>query len=372
MLRKFSAEPHAPKYRQVFENLSREILSGKYQPGQKFPSEAALVQQFRTSRITIGRALRELTQRGLVERKAGSGTYVRQPHAADAGLLFGLLIPGLGQTEIFEPICQGIAGAPQASPHALLWGHHDAAHSAPEQQALALCDQFVERGVSGVFFAPLEMAARAGETNLAIVSRLEKARIPIVLLDRPVMPYPDRGRHDLVGIDNRRAAYMATAHLLRLGAPRVLFLALSGGAPTVEARVAGFREALLANGVDLMRAPVCRVDAITQESIRPLLNRGRRGDGFVCANDRTAGLLMRVLLVAGYRIPRDIRIVGIDDVEYASLLPVPLTTVHQPCREIGEAAMAAMLSRLEQPGMLVRDILIDCRLVVRRSCGGRP
>jgi len=370
MPRKFSAEPHAPKYRQVFENLSREILSGKYQPGQKFPSEAALVQQFRTSRITVGRALRELTQRGLVERKAGSGTYVRQAHAADDGLLFGLLIPDLGQTEIFEPICQGIAGAPQASRHALLWGHHDPAHAAPEEQALALCDQFVERRVAGVFFAPLEMAVRARETNLTIVSRLEKARIPIVLLDRCVMPYPHRSRHDLVGIDNRRAAYMAAEHLLRLGARRVSFLAHSGGAPTVAARVAGFREALLANGADLERGPVCMVDGITEESIRPLLKHSQRGDGFVCANDRTAGQLMRVLLAAGYGIPQDIRIVGIDDVEYASMLPVPLTTVHQPCREIGEAALEAMLARIERPGMLVRDILIDCRLVVRESSGG--
>jgi GntR family transcriptional regulator of arabinose operon len=174
------------------------------------------------------------------------------------------------------------------------------------------------------------------------VSRLEKARIPIVLLDRCVMPYPSRSRHDLVGIDNRRAAYMATEHLLRLGAPRVAFLAHSGGAHGGGAR-GGFREALLANGVDLKRGPVYRVDAITEESIRPLLQHGSRGDGFVCANDRTAGQLMRVLLAAGYRIPQDVRIVGIDDVEYASLLPVPLTTVHQPCREIGEAAMAAML-----------------------------
>jgi GntR family transcriptional regulator of arabinose operon len=369
MPRKFSAEPHAPKYRQVFENLSRDILSGKYRPGQKFPSEAALVQQFGTSRITIGRALRELQQRGLVERIAGSGTYVRQAHLAGGGLLFGLLIPDLGQTEIFEPICQGIAGAPHASRHALLWGHHDAAHAAPEQQALALCDQFVERSVSGVFFAPLEMAAQARETNLTIVSRLEKARIPIVLLDRCVMPYPSRSRHDLVGIDNRRAAYMATEHLLRLGAPRVSFLAHSGGAPTVEARAAGFREALLAAGRKLKRSPVWRLDAITEESIRPLLDRGTRGDGFVCANDRTAGQLMQVLLAAGYRIPQDVRIVGIDDVEYASLLPVPLTTVRQACREIGEAAMAAMLSRIERPGMPVLDILIDCRLVVRESSG---
>ena len=370
MPRKFSAEPHAPKYRQVFENLSREILSGKYQAGQKFPSEAALVQQFRTSRITVGRALRELTQRGLVERIAGSGTYVRQSHAGGGGLLFGLLIPDLGQTEIFEPICQGIAGAPQSSRHALLWGHHDPAHAAPAEQALALCDQFIERRVSGVFFAPLELTGQARETNLAIVPRLEKARIPIVLLDRCVMPYPGRSRHDLVGIDNRRAAYMATEHLLRLGAPRVSFLAHLGGAPTVDARVAGFREALLGNGLKLKRGPVYRVDAITDESIRAMLDEGSRGEGFVCANDRTAGQLMRVLLAAGYRIPQDVRIVGIDDVEYASLLPVPLTTVHQPCREIGEAAMEAMLARIERPGMPVRDILIDCRLVVRESSGG--
>jgi DNA-binding LacI/PurR family transcriptional regulator len=368
MARKFTAEPHAPKYRQVFENLSREILSGKYQPGQKFPSEAALVQQFRTSRITIGRAMRELAQRGLVERIAGSGTYVRQPHAA-GGLLFGLLIPGLGQTEIFEPICQGIAGAPQAAGHALLWGHAEAETSNAEERALELCNQFVARRVAGVFFAPLEMVAKARETNLSIVVRLETARIPIVLLDRCVMPYPERSRHDLVGIDNRRAAYMATEHLLRMGARRVTFLAHPGAAPTVDARAAGFRETLLAHGWHLKNGLVHHV-AMNAESVLPLLKGHKPGDGFVCANDRTAGELMRVLLASGYRIPEDVRIVGIDDVEYASLLPVPLTTVHQPCREIGEAAMGAMLARIERPGMLARDILLDCRLVVRESSGG--
>jgi GntR family transcriptional regulator, arabinose operon transcriptional repressor len=58
------------------------------------------------------------------------------------------------------------------------------------------------------------------------------------------------------------------------------------------------------------------------------------------------------------------------DVEYAKLLPVPLTTIHQPCREIGQAAMA-MLDRIEHPNMLTRDILLDCKLVVRESCGAR-
>jgi GntR family transcriptional regulator of arabinose operon len=367
--RSFSAEPHAPKYRQVFETLSRDILSGNYRPGQKFPSEAALVQQFGTSRITVGRAMRDLAQRGLVERIAGSGTYVRDLHPAEDGLVFGLLIPDLGRTEVFEPICRGIAAAPEASRHALLWGHTDGDHTSPEDQALELSEQYIRKRVAGVFFAPLENGDRVRETNLAIVAQLEAARIPIVLLDRCVARYPDRVAHDLVGIDNRRAGYMATEHLLSLGVRQVALVAYAASAPTVQARIAGFREALLANGIPLDRGPVWQLEAITAETVRPMLGHDREGWGFVCANDRTAGQLMQVLLAMGYRIPVDIRVVGIDDVEYASLLPVPLTTVHQPCREIGEAAMAAMLDRIERPGGFVRDILVECYLIIRESCG---
>ena len=61
---------------------------------------------------------------------------------------------------------------------------------------------------------------------------------------------------------------------------------------------------------------------------------------------------------------------GIDDVPYASLLPVPLTTLRQPTRQIGEAALAAMLERLARPESPPRDILLPCELVIRESCGG--
>jgi len=64
-----------------------------------------------------------------------------------------------------------------------------------------------------------------------------------------------------------------------------------------------------------------------------------------------------------------VRIVGIDDVSYANLLPVPLTTVRQPCREIGGTAMATMLDRIARPHIPSRDVLLDGELVVRESCG---
>lgn len=351
----------------MFESLSKDIRAGRYQPGQRFPSEAALVQQFKTSRITVGRAMRELVARGLVVRRAGSGTYVRSAPSPDTGLTFGLLIPDLGNTEIFEPICRGIAAAPRAADHALLWGHASTSASAFESDALHLCDQYIQRRVAGVFFAPLEAGRAPRETNLEIVARLDAAQIPIILLDRCVLPFPDRSPHDLVGIDNRRAGFMAAAHLLRLGVRDISMIAYAGGAPTVDARVAGFREALLSFGRTLDSNSVSRLDSIEVKTVEPLLR--EPGQGFVCANDKTAGRLMQVLRSMNCSIPQQARIVGIDDVEYTSLLPVPLTTVHQPCREIGEAAMNTMLDRIAQPSAHVRDILLECRLIVRDSCG---
>ena len=95
-------------------------------------------------------------------------------------------------------------------------------------------------------------------------------------------------------------------------------------------------------------------------------------DAFVCANDRIAGRLMQALLGRGVRIPGDVRLVGMDDVNYASLLPVPLTTIHQPCRDLGETALRVMLERMARPRTPARDVLFDCSLVVRESCGGTP
>ena len=67
-------------------------------------------------------------------------------------------------------------------------------------------------------------------------------------------------------------------------------------------------------------------------------------------------------------MPQDVALIGIDDVRYASLLPVPLTTVHQPCQQIGEAAVGAMLDRISQPSMPPRSIQLEGTLVVRASC----
>ena len=78
---------------------------------------------------------------------------------------------------------------------------------------------------------------------------------------------------------------------------------------------------------------------------------------------------MRTLMTLGYDVPKDVRLAGIDGAEFSELLPVPLTTLRQPTRQIGDAALAAMLQRVARRDLPTRDILLPCELVVRRSCG---
>src|SRR5437879_3151863 len=257
-----------PKYRQVFEALLRDLQSGRLKTGDRLPSEAALQQQFGASRITVARAVRDLQLAGYVDRRAGSGSYVTAPKVSDA-LSFGLLIPDLGETEIFEPICQGMMASPLARQHALLWGSPTSGAASKEHRAWQLCQQYIDRRVAGAFFAPLELTPGKDEVNRKIADALDAAAIPTVLLDRTVTPYPERGGHDLVGIDNRRAGYRITEHLLRLGSRRIAFVAVEHAAATVKAREAVYREALHAWNSPIERALVHGAQILQPARRRP-------------------------------------------------------------------------------------------------------
>ena len=224
---------------------------------------------------------------------------------------------------------------------------------------------------AGVFFAPVEFSPGRTKANHRIVAALDAARIPIVLLDRCLEQYPRRSNYDLVGIDNRSTAYLATEHLIKAGAKRIAFFARPNSAPTVDARIAGYREALQSLFKTPVRDRVNLGDASDQNFVKALLKKDHP-DALFCANDHTAGNLMHTLHALGQRIPEDIRIIGIDDVNYARLLPVPLTTMRQPCKDIGRIALSVMLDRISNPDLPPRDVLLRCKLqCVNRVVRGR-
>jgi DNA-binding LacI/PurR family transcriptional regulator len=176
-----------------------------------------------------------------------------------------------------------------------------------------------------------------------------------------------RSNLDRVGIDNHRASFVVTQHLWNQGARRIVFVARRRSASTMMDRVSGYQFALGECGSQLP-ARALYGDVEDLEFVRNLVEQ-EQPDGVVCGNDLTAAHLMRALIGLGVRVPEQIRLVSFDDVSYAKLLPVPLTTIHQNCPQIGESAMDLMLDRIQHPHRPGVDLLVPFELVVRESCG---
>jgi LacI family transcriptional regulator len=360
------------KHSEISRYLETEIASGKYSDGSRLPSEIQLVKQFNVSRPTVARALRDLETKNMVERRAGSGTYVRSNNERNpTSRILGLLLPGLSTTEIFQIICGEIASLARVNEYGLLWGGSTNPRvdtDASLKHAEEICKQFIERKISGVFFAPAELLPGQGKANTQLAESLREAGIPVVLLDRDLLDYPGRSDFDLVGIDNMASGYMVAEHLIKLGCRKLYFVARPFSAATVDARIAGVREAIVRHHIEPAADWVRYGDPADLKFARSLVA-GRQADAFICANDDTAAVLLRTLESQDVRAPRDVRVVGFDDVKYATLVSVPLTTIHQPCRDIAVMAFRTMLERLAEPTLPARSISLTPRLVVRESCG---
>lgn len=360
------------RFPEIARQLREEVLAGRYGAEGRMPSEAQLVRRFGVSRPTVARALRVLADEGLLERRAGSGSFVRQgPKAGAASKLLALLVPGLGNTEIFQLICGELASLARMNDYGLVWGGSDMPRLDPDlslQQSRQLCRQFIDRRVSGVFFAPHELVKEKEQANREMAVMLREAGIPVILLDRDLVPFPMRSDFDLVGIDNLTGGYQLGEHLLKLGCTRIHFVARPFSAPTVDARIAGVREALAKWNIEPETGWVRIGDFEDKKYVRSLTG-SRLPDAYVCANDHTAAQLMRELHQARIQVPQDVRVVGFDDVKFATLVTPPLTTVQQPCREIALTAFRAMMDRLSDATLPPCHLTIAPRLVIRDSCG---
>jgi LacI family transcriptional regulator len=99
---------------------------------------------------------------------------------------------------------------------------------------------------------------------------------------------------------------------------------------------------------------------------------GTLPDAIVCANDQMAIGVLRALAAHGVRVPDDMAVVGFDDIFPASLCDPPLTTIHQPIRQMGEQACDRLFKRIADPSLRPKVELLPLELVLRSSCGCPP
>ena len=365
------------KHRTLSSKLAEDIRTGKYRPGARLPSEAQLVKQFGISRPTVGRALRDLQEQGMIERRAGSGTYVQAERAialptASPLTQIGLIVPSLRHTEIFESICGEIASLARVHEYGLWWGGSALPPTGEIdlriEETESLCAQFIERGVAGVFFVPFEHRPDCERASQRITTSLQQAGIPVILLDRDISSVLHRSTLDLVGVDNFAGGYALATHLIKLGSCRLGYFTRPNTAPTVHARIAGAHAAMRDHGIVVFPDFVRAGEPGDEKLVRTFVLSNRL-DAILCTSDHVAAQLLQTLSRLRIRVPEDIRLVGFDDMRIASLLTVPLTTMAQPTRDIAATAFQAMCERLAGLALPTRTLLLTPRLVVRESCG---
>jgi LacI family transcriptional regulator len=197
---------------------------------------------------------------------------------------------------------------------------------------------------------------------------LVRQRVPVVVMDRE---RPDLAL-DTVLTDHREGGRLATRHLAALGHRRIGVVAGPRGLSPSELRLAGHRRALAEAGLPAAPELVRHGDFHPESgraAARALLALARPPTAILACNDLMAMGVLRAAAEAGRRVPEDLAVVGYDDIELAAFTVPPLTTVAQPRREMGRAAVRLLVNRLADPGLPPQQALLPVALAVRRSCG---
>lgn len=370
-----SIEVRKSRHREVLETILGEIATGRFQPGDRLPTEAELSKRFSASRSTIARAMRDLKTRGLLNRQRGGGTTLARSegkkvalltpfaHAAsELGHIGGLIhhhLSDLASQRTDHLRLQLIARTPTLGPERL-------------ESMMNAARTLIDQGVSGVFYYPLELPADVPNYNEIVVDRLLAAGVAVVAVDRDIVTFPQRSKLPLVTYDNRRAGYLVTNHLIERGAKRIAFIHTPLVSSAATDRLRGYYDAIEDAGLPLDRSLVFRPDfhAIDADFCRKLFE-DVRPDAILCKQDHYAALVGRQLMSAGIKVGSDILLAGFDDEPFAELLPVPLTTIRFPPDPFAQVCYERLTAQMSNaavplPGMT----LIDVELVVRASTGG--
>lgn len=376
--------PDKPRSRQIYESLRTRIDSGEFGPGAKLPTEVQLMQHFAVSRTTVSRALRDLELQGLIRRRRGSGTYVRELAPSTEHLDLAFFVPwvesGSGLPYVEGLIHQRLADLASRR-HSTLILKCLAGGATLEERVLNATKSLIDVRVDGVFYYPAELPGDQMQLNRVVVDMLVAAGIRVVLIDRDIVPFPGRSEFTRIGYDNRRGGVVLTEHLIRMGCRRIAFVGIPEVSTAVADRLAGFYEAHRMHGMSVDKKLVHMVDEVelTQSFCDELMRRDKP-DAIISKMDRFAALIGRHLMAQGLRIGQDIKLAGFDDDPIAELLPVPLTTIRLPVQSFAQAAYEAMLDYVTGVDTDPRQIVIDAELVVRGStddsaaqrCGTAP
>jgi LacI family transcriptional regulator len=199
------------------------------------------------------------------------------------------------------------------------------------------------------------------------LAALTRARLPLVVIDPLRLP---QRQVTSVGTTNFSGGLTATQHLISLGHQRIAYLGSNAAFAYNQARLHGYRAALEAEGIAVPSGYAANVGSRFEDGLAGggvLLSFAKPPTAIFAVTDECAAGVMEAARVRGLQVPKDLSIVGFDDTPIARLLSPPLTTVHQPLREMGVVALRTALRLAAGVTIDSHHVELATELVVRSS-----
>ena len=366
-----------PKYQQVSDLLETLIREGQLD-GNKIPSVRSVAKQFSISIVTASRALQVLRDKGVVRSVERSGTFLLPAATAERWALILNVTHGSQAELVTAKVRSGFeAVAHQQSIHV----HTDAfrierdltVERATEAVQLALAS-----GILGVFLLPSRSNDADAEAEAVFLAGCDAAGMPVVLLERYLRKQLNSEKWDLVAQDDFLAGVECTRHLIERGRKRIA-MAVASPTSSHQQRLAGYMLELHNNRtakpkrtseypVLIAQLPDELPSRQTSQYLCDYIAK-HDVDAIVCYHDYAAISLLLELVHRGVTVPDDVAIVGFENMPFAAMSSIGLTSYDYPGSFIAEEALRAMRERRKNSSRPAVRIVVPSRLIVRASTG---
>lgn len=193
--------------------------------------------------------------------------------------------------------------------------------------------------------------------------------IPLILFDRVCDDIPGTK----VIIDNRKAGYAATKHLIKQGCKEILHITGNLNRNVYKDRLDGYKEALSEYNIPFKENLFISND-LSEQSIfdcltNDILKREKLPDGLFITNDSSAAFALTILKDAGLKIPEDIAIVGFNNDLISKVTEPAISTINYPGNEMGESIARILINHLDGEGNMnfTSTVILNSELVIRNS-----
>jgi LacI family transcriptional regulator len=231
-----------------------------------------------------------------------------------------------------------------------------------DEDFLSACDTRLKRVVDGLIVA--------GAYHPGLLSKFQDLEREQVMVVSSFNDIPEGVAERLVNVrvEYEAQTYLSTKHLLELGCRRIACF------DTLKIRTDGYLRALQEAEIKVNSRLLIPADgfyrAHGEACIQKLLGSKTKFDGVVCESDAQASAAINELLRAGFKVPEDVKVTGIDNSPVATHCIVPVTSVTSEMRQAGLKAVELLLKRIDRRP--AKSALLRPELVVRTSTSGKP